>query len=103
MAAQIARRAALSVGVFVLMAAQPARLAHAQMSYRMPVYGSLSTGSVRAARQVPAVRRIFTDFPMPMLSDETFPFEAAGGRIADDAPFDLHIDEHGGIRFTPAQ
>ena len=38
-----------------------------------------------------------------MFSDETFPYQAAGGRIAEDADFDGWIDRNGGIRFTPVR
>lgn len=87
----------------LLVAAQPGHLRVARTFYRLPVYGTLSSGSVRHARQAPTLRRGYTEFGMPMFSDETFPYEAAGGRIAQDAAFDGWIDRNGGNRFTPAR
>lgn len=91
------------IAVALLLVAQPGHLAVAHTYYRLPVYGPLSTGSVRLARQAPSLRRVYTEFGMPMFSDETFPYQAAGGRIAEDADFDGWIDGNGGIRFTPVR
>lgn len=92
---------ASQVVLAALIVAQPWHLQFAWAYYRMPVYGALSAGSVRLARQAPSLRRVFTEFPMPMFSDETFPYEAAGGRMDGAAAFDGWIDAKGQVRFTP--
>lgn len=91
------------VTLALVLVAQPGHLAVAHTYYRLPEYGPLSAGSVRLARQAPSLRRVYTEFGMPMFSDETFPYQAAGGRIAEDAAFDGWIDRNGGIRFTPVR
>ena len=94
---------AVPLALTVVLAAQPGHMAVAHTYYRMPVYGPLSVGSVRLAKQAHVLRRVYTEFNLPMFSDETFPYQAAGGHIAQDAAFDGWIDRNGATRFTPVK
>ncbi len=86
--------------VVVVLLMQPGRVAHSRTRYRMPEYGALTRGARAILRQTPMVRRIDTTFPMPPLSEVAFPYEALGGRLAPEAPFDATIDAAGRVRFT---
>jgi hypothetical protein len=89
----------LAVVVFV----QPARLADSLTWYRMPEYGATVAGATRIMRQTPVLRRLDTSFRMPPLSDAAFPYEAMGGQLRADAPFDALIDRDGHVQFRPVE
>jgi hypothetical protein len=88
----------------LVIAIQPARLAHSLTWYRMPEYGPLSRGALEIRRRTADIRHIETTFPVPpLMTDRDFLYRVLGGRITDDAPFDAVIDRDGRVRFTPVR
>jgi hypothetical protein len=87
----------------VVLAAQPARYADAQIINRLPTYGALARGSQEIRRRAGAVRRIDLEFRVEPSTDPQFIYERVlGGRISPSAPFAATIERSGHVRFTPA-
>lgn len=87
----------------VVLAIQPARLAHSLTWYRMPEYGAMSRGAVEIRRRTADIRRIETTFAVPPLSDRYFLYRVLGGQVSADAAFDAVITADGQVRFVPVR
>jgi hypothetical protein len=95
---------AVSAALLVLvLVAQPARYADAQIINRLPTYGALARGSQAIRRHTSEVRRIDLEFPVEPSTSAQFIYERVlGGRISPSAPFAATIEPSGHVRFTQA-
>ena len=88
--------------LFVVLAAQPARLAYSQLVNRLPTYGVLVRGSQEIRRRAEEIRRIDIEFAVEPSTNTHFVYERVlGGRVTASAQFAATIEATGRVRFTP--